>query len=125
MAAMLVVRRTLGVFLLAVVALAVAAPLEAMRCATKSACPMMANRIQPCHTGDDFRPGELTAPMSCCRTEATQATAPSVPAFESVAGVLPRVAAWSAVPVLPAASTEFRANRQVLGLFTLLAVWRI
>ncbi|MGE0640174.1 MAG: hypothetical protein AB7G12_01360 [Thermoanaerobaculia bacterium] len=125
---MSVLRRLVLVPLIALLALSAAAPLDAMRCETKRACPMMANRAGLCHpqgaaTGN--RPGELSVPMDCCRQSAIAAAAPAVPGTARQQAALPEIAALPLPLRHEPAAAAHRANHQALGLFTLHAVWRI
>lgn len=122
---MLIVRRAAGLCLVASLALAVASPLDAMRCATRQACPMMAKGRGACHMPAPTASRELSAPLSCCRSEAVAVSSAPVSALAGATTLAPQVSPTAEPAAESSAPVGFRANRHELGLFTLHAVWRI
>lgn len=123
-----------GAILLALVlAVLVTAPLPAALCkvGTEGGCPLMRGAEGSfCH-----RDGNVTAPMDCCKTK--RSTSPA-PAAESVGPAAPQavlagveatradaVARAVAPAETHAASLRAAASLHDLGLFTLLAIFRI
>jgi hypothetical protein len=123
--------RPLAALVALLLAALLAAPLPAARCKTASpgGCPLMKGAASAlCH-----RAGAMAAPMDCCKTKSAPAPAPSVdgglqaaavalvPAGVEASAALAPVAA----PRAAAARERAAAARHELGLFTLLAVFRI
>lgn len=124
--------RPLAALVALLLAVALAAPLPAARCesAAGAGCPLMKGAAGAlCH-----RSGAMAAPMDCCKTKGAPAPAPGADGAPGAAtpALLPagiETAAVAGTAAAPRAATLGRARaaaaRHELGLFTLLAIFRI